>query len=269
MRQHSIITANQAHTIAIFVNTDKKSAEMSLLVNKAFAEISYSVRKIAKSGKYDFTYSLNFGELEDNESKISVTEDIVDCLIKGGYDVIQEYFNEPNTNIISSVIFTISWNLLHKYTRSFSDIEHKIVASLVESMTDIDSERPLMASVIYNRLKDGMKLQIDETIYYCFEKYGTPLNRDLVVSDYIATGGAYDLPYNTYRYYGLPAEPICEPSETSLESAIDPAETPYRFYVLSTKGDGSHVFSSTYEEHEKNVDAYFKWKNSRPVSGGE
>lgn len=134
------------------------------------------------------------------------------------------------------------------------------IASLIEAEAGCEDDRPLIASVIYNRIGQNMKLQIDATIYYCFEVNGTPLGRTLYNTDYTATGGAYDLPYNTYRYAGLPEGPICSPRKSSVIAALNPADTTYIFYVLGTKGDGSHVFSTTYAEHQKNVEAYLKWK---------
>ena len=96
---------------------------------------------------------------------------------------------------------------------------------------------------------------------FMYGRYGTDaLNRALLNTDYTATGGAYDLPYNTYRYSGIPEGPICSPRKSSVVAALNPADSKYIFYVLGTKGDGSHVFAETYAEHQKNTDAYLKWK---------
>lgn len=119
------------------------------------------------------------------------------------------------------------------------------VASMVEREAKKDQERPLIASVIYNRLHIGMKLQIDATVLYALGEHREKLyTRDLQV----------DSPYNTYRYAGLPPGPISFPGKASLEAAFHPANTDYFYYVA--KPDGSHVFAKTLAEHNANVAKY-------------
>lgn len=117
---------------------------------------------------------------------------------------------------------------------------HQVVtlASMVEREARLADERPIVASVIYNRLARGMRLEIDATIEYVIkENRPRLLNKDLEV----------DSPYNTYKYDGLPPGPIASPGLASLEAAADPAETGYLYYVL-TSADGAHTFTETYEE---------------------
>ena len=117
------------------------------------------------------------------------------------------------------------------------------VASLVEREAKLDEERPLIASVIYNRLDEGMPLQIDATVIYALgENPGRVLADDLEI----------DSPYNTYLNLGLPPTPIGAVRHASLAAAADPARTGYFFYVLSGE-DGSHGFSETYEQHQEKV----------------
>jgi len=115
------------------------------------------------------------------------------------------------------------------------------IASLIEKEVQKDEERPLVASVIYNRLKRGMKLEIDATVAYALHKWSTLTYDDLQV----------DSPYNTYRYYGLPPGAIGNPGAASLLAAFYPAQTSYLYFVLT--GNGSHTFSSTYAQHLKNI----------------
>lgn len=112
------------------------------------------------------------------------------------------------------------------------------VASLIERETKIPAERKLVASVIYNRLANGMPLQIDATVQYTLPEWKDRLlYSDLEV----------DSPYNTYRNKGLPPGPICNPGMESIKAALHPAETSYLYYVL--KDDlGNHHFASTYKE---------------------
>jgi peptidoglycan lytic transglycosylase G len=124
---------------------------------------------------------------------------------------------------------------------------HKIVtlASIVEKETSRDDERPMVASVFYNRLKRRMPLQSDPTVIYALNDFDGNLRRsDLSV----------DSPYNTYRVAGLPPGPIANPGLDSLEAALHPASTAYLYFV--SKNDGSHFFSSTLSEHQKAVAKY-------------
>lgn len=113
-----------------------------------------------------------------------------------------------------------------------------ILASLLEREAQRKEEKPIMASVIENRLNKGMRLEIDSTINYLFDYQKKRIYyKDLKV----------DSPYNTYRYTGLPIGPICSPTIDSMEAAYHPAKTEYYFFV--TKGDGRHYFAKTYQEH--------------------
>jgi UPF0755 protein len=118
------------------------------------------------------------------------------------------------------------------------------VASLIEAEAKIDADRPLIASVIYNRLAQNMPLQIDATLIYA---RGDPKNRKLSDAD-----KAINSPYNTYAHNGLPPTPIAGVSAASLRAAMNPAATPYLYYVVMDKA-GKHAFASTLQEHEKNI----------------
>ena len=121
--------------------------------------------------------------------------------------------------------------------------EALVIASLVEREAGTDDERDEIASVIYNRLDEEMRLQIDATVIYALGyNPGRVTAADLEVVS----------PYNTYRVDGLPPTPIGAPSIRSVESALDPAATPFLFYVLGSS-DGSHLFATTYEEHQANI----------------
>ena len=112
-------------------------------------------------------------------------------------------------------------------------------ASLIEREAKVDPERPVMASVYYNRLHRGMPLQVDATIEYALPSHKTALSfADLKI----------DSPYNTYLYAGLPPTPIANPGRASLDAAFHPASTGYLYYVY--KGKGHHQFSDTLEEQQ-------------------
>ena len=123
----------------------------------------------------------------------------------------------------------------------FSIYDGIVIASLIESEVRVAEERPLVSSVIRNRLADGMRLELDATVLYAL---GT---RDIAEFD-----RGVESPWNTYRVQGLPPSPISAPGRAALEAAADPAETGYYFYVLSSP-DGRHTFSETYEQHQAAV----------------
>lgn len=114
-----------------------------------------------------------------------------------------------------------------------------IVGSLVEREARVPEDRAPIASVIYNRLDIGMRLQIDATVQYALPHHKARLMySDLKVPS----------PYNTYRHYGLPPTPICCPGLPSIDAAITPAKTDYLFYV-SGPGD-KHIFTKSMAEHD-------------------
>jgi UPF0755 protein len=119
------------------------------------------------------------------------------------------------------------------------------VASLDEKETAVAGERPLVAAVYLNRKRIGMPMQADPTVIYALQlagRYDGNIRRaDL----------QFDSPYNTYRYPGLPPGPIASPGRAALEAVAQPADADYLYFV--SRNDGSHVFSRTLAEHNRNV----------------
>ncbi|WP_407314758.1 endolytic transglycosylase MltG [Desulfosporosinus sp. SB140] len=142
----------------------------------------------------------------------------------------KELTPEAQTQLVSSKLTVPQWVTL---------------ASLVEKEAVKESDRPLIASVLMNRLKINMPLQVDATIQFLL---GTPkpklYNKDLQIPS----------PYNTYLNRGLPPGPIANPGDASLQAALNPAKTDFLYYVA--KKDGYHAFAKTYQEHLKNVKLY-------------
>lgn len=129
------------------------------------------------------------------------------------------------------------------------------VASIVEGEAILDSERPVIAGVYYNRLKKGMRLEADPTIQFIITDGPRRLfYRDLTI----------DSPYNTYLYKGLPPTPIGNPGRKSILAALYPAEHKYLYFV--SDGDRGHVFSETYEEHLRAVQRYRKLREMADTS---
>jgi len=133
---------------------------------------------------------------------------------------------------------------------------HEIVtiASLIETESHFPNERPVVASVIYNRLAKGIPLGIDQTSVYV-AKMQNRWDGEINKSDLEA-----DSPYNTRRYGGIPPGPISSVTESSIKAALEPAQTDYIYYVRNVQtNDESHHFYSSAAEFEKGKAEYQKW----------
>lgn len=126
------------------------------------------------------------------------------------------------------------------------------IASLVEREARLPAERPLIASVYLNRLAKGMPLEADSTVQYAmgYDAKNKTWWPALRLEDLRKPVG----PYSTYLNVGLPPGPICNPGLASLQAVLEPANTGYLYYFA--KGDGSHAFATTFEEHQENMRKY-------------
>ena len=122
------------------------------------------------------------------------------------------------------------------------------LGSIIEKETGSAEERPVVAAVYANRLKINMGLQSDPTVIYALRRAGK-FDGNLRKDDL-----AFDSPYNTYRYRGLPPGPIAAPGRGSLEAAAHPADVDYLYFV--SRNDGTHAFAHTLDEHNRNVQAF-------------
>lgn len=129
------------------------------------------------------------------------------------------------------------------------------LASIIEREAALAQEQPLIAGVLLNRLHDGQPLATDPTIQYALVPPGSKLpadgywKRDLTVGDLKLAS-----PYNTYEVVGLPPGPIANPGLGAIQAVLHPQESTYRYFVA--KPDGSHAFSTTFEQHLRNVALY-------------
>jgi len=124
------------------------------------------------------------------------------------------------------------------------------LASIVERETGLASERPVIASVYRNRLRIGMKLDSDPTVIYGIAGFDGNLTRAHL-------GDPANL-YNTYQRPGLPPGPIASPGADALRAVVAPADTRYLYFV--SRNDGTHVFTESYAEHQREVD---RWQRRR------
>lgn len=150
-------------------------------------------------------------------------------------------------------IWQPEWDALaQKMGRSKREIV--TIASLIENESKIDAERPIVASVIYNRLEQQIPLGIDATNVYIAklqDRWDGIIHKSDVEVDH---------PYNTRKISGLPPGPISSPSKSAIEAALNPVQKDYLYYVLNVeKNDGSHHFYATSNGFLKGKRAYQKW----------
>lgn len=135
----------------------------------------------------------------------------------------------------------------HKEPPGFSEEKIITVASMVEKEAVAAAEKPLIASVFYNRLQIGMPLQSDPTAVYGVRAFAGKVSKADIEGD---------SPYNTYHLKSLPPGPIGNPGSDAIKAALAPAKTDYLYFVA--KQDGTHKFSKTLAEHNSAVDFYLK-----------
>jgi UPF0755 protein len=134
------------------------------------------------------------------------------------------------------------------------------VASLIETEAKLSDERPLVASVIYNRLRKSIPLAVDSTVIYASKLEGKWRNDGKVYKSDVERRS----PYNTRIHAGLPPGPISSPGESSLQAALNPSETDYLYYVREpARDDGAHNFYSNGSDFEAGVQALRKWERER------
>jgi UPF0755 protein len=121
------------------------------------------------------------------------------------------------------------------------------IASMIEREAGVQHDRPLIAAVIYNRLRQGMPLGIDATIRYALNDFSAPLTEAQLHDP---------SPYNTRLHTGLPPTPISNPGAASLQAAAHPAHVSYLYYVAAADGCGEQVFSTSFAQFEHDAAAY-------------
>lgn len=185
-----------------------------------------------RNGSFNYTF---LDELPNNDQRLE------GYLFPDTYTIAE---GTPVEKVLDRMLkrFDEIYSALPENTSGLSIREMVTLASIVENEAKLDEERPLIASVFLNRLRDGMRLESCATVQYLFdEKKSRLLYSDLEIAS----------PYNTYRQEGLPPGPICSPGKASLEAAAQPAQSDYYFFVAKEDGSGGHVFSHTLSEHNQ------------------
>lgn len=192
--------------------------------------------KLAEEGNFDYEF-LKF------EKSPGVKYKLEGFIFPDTYYFFPEATNEEIIKTFLNEFNKQAWvKLKSAGNSSLSSIQILTLASIIEKEAVLDQERSTIASVFYNRLKINMKLESCATVQYA-------LGREQFATVVTIEETNLDSPFNTYRNQGLPPGPICNPGLKSIEAAISPKDTNYLFFVA--KGDGSHQFSQTYEEHLK------------------
>lgn len=132
------------------------------------------------------------------------------------------------------------------------------VASIIEAEVRRPEDRPKVARVLYNRLDDGQKLELDTTVEYANNK---PRGSGATTTD---EERANPSPYNTYVHPGLPPGPISAPGRQALEAAANPADGNWRYFVAIDLDTGETAFADTFEEHQQNVGRFQQWCQNNP-----
>jgi UPF0755 protein len=164
----------------------------------------------------------------------------------------------PGSNAEKDIVETMTANFRKKITpEMYEQMKKKklnlkdviTMASIIEAETRYNPEKKTIAGVYYNRLKKRMKLEADPTVQYALPD--GPKKR-LTYSDL-----KYSSPYNTYLNRGLPPGPINNPGLSSIEAALYPEQNKYLYFVA--RGDGTHRFAETFEQHKQNIEEYRKF----------
>lgn len=217
------------------VKGDVIARSLTIPEGKVLAEI----KKIVQDNPYltgDITLSLKEGEILPETYHFTRGEK---------RDTILEKARQAMKKVLAKAFLNREANL-----PLFSEQELLILASIVEKETGLKNERHQVASVFINRLRLGMKLQTDPTVIYAVTQGEMNLNRPIYKRDL-----AYDSPYNTYLYQGLPPAPICSPGKAAIEAVAHPDKTPYLYFVADGV-TGGHRFAKTLSEHNQNVAQY-------------
>ena len=178
-------------------------------------------------------------------------------------DTYQVYWTDSMKEVLDKqkAAYDAFWtadNLKLASAQGLSPKEVSVVASIVKSESNHEPEYPSIAGVYLNRLHQGMRLQADPTVAFC---YGYTLNRILYKHLEV------DSPYNTYLHEGLPPGPICVPDRASLNAVLNPDRHGYLYFCASAAMDGTHKFATSLSEHSRNAREFQRALDLRRFAG--
>lgn len=187
-------------------------------------------------------------------------ETILCAFIPNSYEV---YWDVPAKKLIDKLLDEHKkfWNSNNRREKlesiGLTEIEAYTLASIVQKETNIANEKPTIAGVYLNRLKRNIALQADPTVVFAVGQFDLKrvLNKHL----------AFDSPYNTYLYPGLPPGPICMPDINSIDAVLNPGEHRFLYFCAKPGFDGSHAFAETLRQHNQNANRYRNWLNQQGI----
>jgi UPF0755 protein len=199
----------------------------------------------------DSTTFLAFMNNEDSLKAYGVDTNTVMSIIFP--DTYTHFWNTSTKKVFNKFYdaYKVIWNDERKKkaaAHNLSPTSAYILASIIEEETNDKNDKPLMASVYINRMNTNMRLGADPTVKFAL--------RDFELKRIYEKHLAVESPYNTYRVYGLPPGPICTPSLETLDAVLNSPTTNYLYFVAKSDFSGSHVFTSTYNEHLKYAKEY-------------
>ena len=223
-------------------------------------------RAMVQVPQFGLTNDAQALELMDNVSLVSDLDPIAKNL--EGYLFPDTYEFAPDTTAVELVemmvkrfrdVWKPDWTDRAR-SLSFSPREIVTTASIIETEAKLAEERPLVASVIYNRLQKNIPLAVDSSVIYASKLEGKwRYDGKVYMSDLQRRS-----PYNTRIYSGLPPGPVASPGESSLKAALNPATSDYLYYVRNPdRDDGAHNFYNDGAEFETGVQALRRWERER------
>jgi UPF0755 protein len=227
-----------------------QNADYRLTVPEGFTAKEIAVR----CQDQGFCDAWEFLDIARRPSHYGIDTHGLDVLKLEGFLFPETYFFDRKSDCVS-VIQRMTDQFFREFTADdarrahalgFSVVDAVTLASLIEEEAKAASERRIVSSVIHNRLRSDMKLQVDATV-----QYALPRRKERLLYEDLEV----DSPYNTYKHSGLPPGPICNPGRASIQAALYPAKTDYYYYVAREDGTGRHYFSRTPDEHQRMKEA--------------
>ena len=253
--EYDLVTGMSNDEILEALSAEPESAETFAVTIPEGLRLDQTLEVLEESGPYSVE------EYEEALEDVELPEWVPDEIPEGGspyegllfpdtYEIREE--NEPAEVLGLLVEHTEQMMEGLDPPEEYSTYDMLIVASMIEREARVADERPVIASVIYNRLAEPMRLQVDATVQYAQGEHRERLlYEDLEI----------DSEWNTYEADGLPPTPISAAGRSALEAAADPASTDYLYYVVNDIDAGTHAFAATHEEHEQNRQEYFQMRD--------
>lgn len=206
---------------------------VDLLVEKGLGTHEEFMDEI-ENGSFDFDFIKKIPRKENRLEGYLYPDTYLFSVEDSPHDIIQKMLNAFQENVVPA----------YEAVRTPYSLDQVIIfASVVEREAANDEERPIVASVFYNRIDRGMKLESCATVQYILKERKEILSNEDI---------AIDSNYNTYKYKGLPVGPIASPGLKSVEAVLEPADTDYLYFVATADGS-QNLFSETFEEHNQKI----------------